>query len=105
MSVPSARSRWLAGYGPLQHRADTVAAADALVQQLLDQGRLADAEHGYHLLGAADRLACMAMSVVAHMTYARRIDLQGLPLATADFKPNPEGHTGGSLNMVPAWGT
>ena len=103
MSVPSARSRWLAGYGPLQHRADTVAAADALVQQLLDQGRLADAEHGYHLLGAADRLACMAMSVVAHMTYARRIDLQGLPLAAADFKPNPEGHTGGSLNMVPAF--
>lgn len=43
------------------------------------------------------------MNVVAHMTYARRIDLSGAPLAAEDFKPTPEGHTGGALNMAPAF--
>ena len=55
------------------------------------------------LFAAADRIACVAMSVVAHMTYAQRIDLSGTFLAADDFKATPEGHTGGSLNMVPAF--
>ena len=37
------------------------------------------------------------------MTYARRFDPSGAPLAAEDFKPVPEGHTGGSLNMVQAF--
>ena len=100
MSTDTARARWLAGHGPLVHRDETVARVDALVARLHGDGRIASVDAGYALLAAADRLACVAMNVVAHMTYARRIDLSGAPLAADDFKPVPEGHTGGSLNMV-----
>ena len=31
------------------------------------------------------------------------MDLDGRPLGADDFKPHPEGHTGGALNMVPAY--
>lgn len=30
-------------------------------------------------------------------------NLDGRDLRPEDFKPNPEGHTGGALNMVPAY--
>jgi len=102
-SSTDARERWLAGHGPIRHREDTIAHADALVARLVADGRIADAGSAWALLAAADRVACAAMNVVAHMTYARRIDLDGAPLAADDFKPTPEGHTGGSLNMVPAF--
>ena len=36
-------------------------------------------------------------------TYAKRVDLSGAPLPADAFKATPEGHTGGSLNMVPAF--
>ncbi|MGY6270937.1 phosphoketolase family protein [Achromobacter denitrificans] len=97
------REHWQTGHGPIRHRADTVARVEALVARLAASGRIASPDSAYALLGAADRLACAAMNVVAHMTYARRIDLAGAPLAPEDFKPTPEGHTGGSLNMVPAF--
>ena len=97
------RDHWLAGHGPIAHRADTVTQADAALAQLVADGRIGSTADGYALLAAADRIACMAMSVVAHMTYAQRVDLGGAPLAAEDFKPVPEGHTGGSLNMVPAF--
>ena len=100
MSTDTSRERGIAGHGPIVHRDATVARVEALVARLLQDGRIASAEAAYGLLAAADRLACMAMSVVAHMTYARRIDLSGAPLDADDFKPAPEGHTGGSLNMV-----
>ena len=43
------------------------------------------------------------MWVVVHMTYARRVDLSGRELVAEEFKETPEGHTGGSLNVVPAY--
>ncbi|MEB2318375.1 MAG: xylulose 5-phosphate 3-epimerase [Pseudomonadota bacterium] len=98
-----ASSDWRRGHGPIVHRDDTVAGVRALLARLVADGRLASVAEGESLLAAADRLACAAMNVVAHMTYARRIDLSGAPLAATDFKPVPEGHTGGSLNMVPAF--
>lgn len=99
----SSRDRWLAGYGPIAHRADTVKKVDTLVARLVAEGRVPDANMAYTLLAAADRLNCVAMNVVAHMTYAHRIDLSGAPLPATDFKVTPEGHTGGSLNMVQAF--
>ncbi|MDR7191998.1 xylulose 5-phosphate 3-epimerase [Luteimonas terrae] len=96
-------AHWRAGHGPIAHSAETAARVDALFGALVDTGRLADRDTGYALLAAADRLACTAMNVVAHMTYARRIDLEGRALDADDFKPVPEGHTGGALNMVPAF--
>ncbi|HML41658.1 MAG TPA: xylulose 5-phosphate 3-epimerase, partial [Hyphomicrobium zavarzinii] len=49
------------------------------------------------------RLASAAMWTVVHMTYAKCVDLSGAPLPAEAFKAAPEGHTGGSLNMVPAF--
>lgn len=97
------RSQWLAGYGPIQHAEQTRQRVAALAARLVADGRIADEQRFYAMLAAADRLSCAGMNVVAHMTYATRVDLDGQPLAAADFKPTPEGHTGGSLNMVPAF--
>lgn len=97
------RQRWLTGHGPIVHRDETAARVEALVARLIADGRVADEATAYTLLAAADRLGCVAMNVVAHMTYARRIDLSGAVLSAEDFKPTPEGHTGGSLNMVLAF--
>ena len=92
---------WAAGHGVIRHAPVTVQRiADLLEQRATGPGqRRAWLER----LAAADRLACMGMWLVAHMTYARRVRLDGTPLVAADFKPNPEGHTGGALNMVPAY--
>ena len=50
----------------------------------------------YRMLRAADNIASAAMWSVVHMTYARKVYTDGRSLAHADFKPTPEGHTGGS---------
>jgi phosphoketolase len=97
------RQRGRRGHGRIVHRDETVQRIETLVARLLVEGRVADESTAYTLLAAADRLSCVAMNVVAHMTYARRIDLSGAPLVAEDFKPAPEGHTGGSLNMVQAF--
>jgi hypothetical protein len=94
---------WAAGYGVIAHDALTQTRIHALVRTLVAQGALANMETGYRRLMAADRLASASLWLVVHMTYARRARLDGAALDAADFKPNPEGHTGGSLNMVPAY--
>src|SRR5690606_32175233 len=98
-----ARSRWQAGHGPINHAQKTQQRIAALATQLVESGRVEDGDRFYAMLAAADYLTCAGMNVVAHMTYARRIDLDGKPMAAEDFKSTPEGHTGGALNMVPAF--
>jgi phosphoketolase len=69
-------------------------------------GERAEGGHGpgaWEVLHAADRVASAGMWLVVHETYARTVHLDGRPLEPDDFKPVPEGHTGGSLNMVPAY--
>ena len=80
------RDHWLAGHGPIAHRADTVTQADAALAQLVAEGRIGSTADGYALLAAADRIACTAMSVVAHMTYAQRVDPGGA-LRAAQITP------------------
>ncbi|MFH1553503.1 MAG: xylulose 5-phosphate 3-epimerase [Ancylobacter novellus] len=89
---------WQKGYGPIKHSAETVERVAALAES----GHMVP-DRLYRLLAAADRLTCAAMWTVVHMTYALRVDLSGAPLPANAFKPTPEGHTGGSLNMVPAF--
>lgn len=55
------------------------------------------------LFAAADRLASAAMWLAVHQAYAKNIYLDGRHLKLADFKPDPQGHLGGSLNMIPAY--
>jgi phosphoketolase len=97
------RDVWQAGYGVIAHNASTRARVEALADRLVAAGHVGAQDEVYRILAAADRLASAAMWLVVHMTYARRVDPLGAPLAAADFKVTPEGHTGGSLNMVPAY--
>ena len=89
---------WRSGYGPIVHSDETIDRVGRLAGSgRFEPGRL------YSILAAADRLTAAAMWTVIHMTYAKRVDLSGEPLARDAFKTAPEGHTGGSLNMVPAF--
>ncbi len=103
MTLPESFTAWSTGYGVIRHRPAARRRAQALVARLVASGRLPDATTGWQRLAAADRLCSLGLWLVAHMTYARRVHADGTPLADADFKPVPEGHTGGALNMVPAY--
>jgi phosphoketolase len=94
---------WQQGYGPLQHSLKTQAAVFRLAHQLVQAGRRPDLASVYRLLRALDRLSAAGLWLVVHMTYARRVRLDGGMLSADDFKATPEGHTGGALNMVPAY--
>lgn len=96
-------SAWAAGYGVIRHAPLTQLRVRAMLEELVATGALPDTATGYRRLSAADRVASAGMWLVAHMTYARRVRLDGAPMTADDFKPQPEGHTGGALNMVPAY--
>lgn len=96
-------AHWRTGYGVIEHALETQAAAFRLAHQLVQADRQPDLASVYRLLQAVDRLGSAGLWLVVHMTYARRARLDGSPLAAEDFKTSPEGHTGGSLNMVPAY--
>lgn len=94
---------WAAGYGPIEHLPLTQVRVYELASLLVAAGKAPDAKAVYQQLWAADRLAAAAMWLTVHMTYARNVYPDGRPLAAQDFKDTPEGHTGGSLNIVPAY--
>src|SRR5690625_1084106 len=102
LSLP-AYGRWAQGHGVIMHQARTNERVLALAARLVEEGRVPDAAFVFDVLAAADRLASAAMWLVVHMTYAQRVRLDGEPLQAEDFKLSPQGHTGGSLNMVPAY--
>ncbi len=96
-------AEWAKGCGVIQHSDETQVRVFDLCQQLLcvkPGSSLADLLK-YFI--AADHLTNAAMWLVVHMTYTEKVDLSGKPLASEDFKQSPQGHTGGSLNMVPAY--
>ena len=99
-SLPEDMETWANGYGVIQHDDITRSRLTALLEKA---GDATTRQHWLTLMAAADRLTCMGMWLVAHMTYVQRPRLDGQPLAADDFKPTPEGHTGGALNMVPAY--
>lgn len=96
-------ARWASGYGVINHTDVTQVRIHALVEQWRRDGVILDEATFFNVLCAADRLANSAMWLVVHMTYAKRVYRDGRVLGAEDFKPDPEGHTGGSLNMVPAY--
>ncbi|MFO0982465.1 MAG: xylulose 5-phosphate 3-epimerase [Planctomycetota bacterium] len=96
-------ARWAAGHGVIRHGELTQARMLRLHDELVLRQTQGDGVPLFDLLHALDRLASAGMWLVVHETYARRVYLDGRPLSQDDFKPRPEGHTGGSLNMVPAY--
>jgi phosphoketolase len=96
------QKQWPAHCGVIKHRSKTRERIAALVQDL-DQKGLCDQANAWVFLHAADVICNMAMWVTVHMTYAKRVRLNGCDLKAEDFKQIPQGHTGGALNMVPAY--
>jgi phosphoketolase len=96
-------SAWVKGYGVIRHHPQTVKRISGLVERLVAERVIASPEEAFEILRAADRVASAAMWLVVHETYARAVHLDGSPLAEEEFKPDPQGHTGGSLNMAPAY--
>jgi phosphoketolase len=94
---------WRGGYGPIEHSRQTQAAVFRLAHQLVQNGQQAHLACVYRFLQALDRLSVSGLWLVVHMTYAQQVRLDGAPLTAEDFKPEPQGHTGGALNMVPAY--
>ena len=95
--------RWAEGYGPIKHEVETQARIFAMAEYLAAKNIKGDGLPLFDLLYALDRVTIAAMWIVVHETYARNVYLNGRELRSEDFKPNPEGHTGGALNMVPAY--
>lgn len=106
-SVPDAGSaawqRWQTGYGVIRHSAETGVRVQALAKKLVAAGRQPDHDTVYQKLAYLDRLTSAGLWLVVHMTYCNRVDISGAALSAQDFKASPEGHTGGALNMVPAY--
>ena len=93
--------RWARGCGTSVHNAQTRRTVRRLLQRLAARGVQRESAGPFDLLCAADRVASTAMWLVAHMSYARRVRLDGEALAQEDFKPDPQGHAGRSLSKVP----
>jgi phosphoketolase len=96
-------ARWARGYGPISHNDQTQLRVHDLAQVLVAGGKASDTASVYRTLWAADRLAAAGMWLTVHMTYADKVHPDGREMAPEDFKETPEGHTGGSLNIVPAY--
>ena len=94
---------WADGYQIIQHTIDTQARVFAMADLLSAKGAQGDGVPLFEVLYAADRIASAAMWIAVHETYARNVYLDGRDLMPDDFKPSPEGHTGGVLNMIPAY--
>jgi hypothetical protein len=99
----AAMSRWAEGYGPIRHSAVTQLQLRGMADLLAARDLRGDEVPFLDLLYAADRVASAAMWLVVHQTYAKNVYIDGRSLSQEDFKDDPEGHTGGSLNMVPAY--
>jgi phosphoketolase len=99
----AAFAHWAAGYGVIAHDDATQVRVREMTELLHVRGKVERPDDAYAILAAADRVACAAMWLVVHSTYARNVFLDGRDLDAGDFKATPEGHTGGSLNMVPAY--
>src|SRR5688572_752487 len=95
-------ARWAEGFGLIRHLPLTQVRVHDMVDDLEAAG-LGTSDELYARLAAADRLTSAAMWLVAHATYAARVRCDGSALGADDFKQSPEGHTGGALNVVPAY--
>lgn len=96
-------SNWAKGYGVIRHKPETQAWVKNILQWLSQTNPSVDTQEPFALFQAADRVASAAMWLVVHEIYACRMHLDGRPLTQQEFKASPQGHAGGSLNMVPGY--
>ena len=96
-------ANWAAGYGVIQHNDLTQVRVYEMADLLVQRDTVRKKDEVYQILTAADKVANAAMWLVVHMTYAKNVYLDGRDLELEDFKSDPQGHTGGSLNMALAY--
>lgn len=96
-------NRWAAGYGAIAHDLVTQMRVFELAERRVLAKGEAERPTFFNRLYALDRIANAGMWLVVHEVYADTVYTDGRDLQAADFKEKPEGHTGGSLNMVPAY--
>ena len=94
---------WFEGYGVIAHSAETRKHIAEMAATLSAENTAGDGVAFYDALAAADRIANAAMWLAVNQTYAAHIYIDGRDLKTNDFKKDPQGHLGGSLNMIPAY--
>lgn len=99
----SPEHRFKEGCGVIRHSPLTLSRVKDMIAFLKETNAIPSGINPYDLLNAADVMANAAMWIVVHSTYASKVYLDGRQLSKEDFKVNPEGHTGGSLNMVPGY--
>lgn len=99
--MDDAFQQWKKGFGVIQHQQTTQNWVRNIIDQYVNEGQ--DEQTLINLFIAADRITSAAMWLVVHQSYTCRVNLEGKPLQPEDFKETPQGHTGGSLNMVPAY--
>jgi hypothetical protein len=99
----AAFANWSLGLPAIEHSDLTQVRIYELAEFLTKQGAVPSESWVFEKLIAADQLTSAGMWLVVNMTSAGKVDLSGRELEAADFKPTLEGHTGGSLNMVPAY--
>jgi phosphoketolase len=103
MSNDGGFDSWAKGQGVVHHTLKTQQRIKDLAEYLLAENKIESLEQFYQCLHALDVITNQAMWLVAHMTYSKHVYLDGRVLECRDFKQDPQGHTGGSLNMVPAF--
>jgi phosphoketolase len=96
-------ARWAEGFGPIAHDDLTQWRMYGAIDRLGRAGICGDGANPWQVLHAADRVAAAGLWLAAHLVYAQNVHLDGRPLEREDFKVDPEGHLGGSLNMVIAY--
>lgn len=94
---------WAEGYGLIRHLPATQLRIHSMASALRAAGEHGDGFPFYDVLRALDRLASAGLWLVAHAAYADQVFLDGRALIREQFKASPQGHLGGSLNMVPAY--
>ncbi|CCK74555.1 D-xylulose 5-phosphate/D-fructose 6-phosphate phosphoketolase [Oleispira antarctica RB-8] len=103
MSADSGFNAWAKGHGVICHNEETQQRIKDLAEYLLAENKIENLASFYQCLRALDVITNQSMWLVAHMTYSKHVYLDGRALNSEDFKQDPQGHTGGSLNMVPAF--
>lgn len=96
-------SQWANGYGVITHSEETQIRIVDMANELLVRGVVGNKDTVFSTLSALDKLCSLAMWLVVTMAYVQRPRLDGAALHAEDFKASPQGHVGGSLNMVPAY--
>lgn len=99
----SNKEKWEIGHGVVSHSDETKLLIEECANDLVQKKRFLDKNEIYEFLHAVDLFCNQAIWIVAHTSYAQNVYFDGRELKKEDFKESPEGHMGGSLNMVPAY--